>query len=124
MALARIWPGATRRPAELEAHAPAGDLPSRSGTGELLTGTGPDQIRWPTRLAERITYFAGAVGSHDFPPTDQMQAVYDRLHQRVEACAAEFAETVESGLTSTNRALDTEGMPGLVRVQGKEPGSR
>ena len=48
----------------------------------LITGTGQDRIRWPTQLAGRITYLAGAVASNDFPPTDQMQEVYDGLHER------------------------------------------
>ena len=90
----------------------------------LLTGTGQDRIRWPTQLAGRITYLAGAVASNDFPPTDQMREVYDRLHERVEGRAAEFAEIVGSGLTGVNSTLDAEGMPGIVRVEGKEPGSR
>ena len=90
----------------------------------LLTGTGQDRIRWPTQLAGRITYLAGAVASNDFPPTDQMREVYDRLHERVEGRAAEFAEIVGSGLTGVNSTLDAEGMPGIVRVEGKESGSR
>ena len=90
----------------------------------LLTGTGQDRIRWPTQLAGRITYLAGAVASNDFPPTDQMREVYDRLHERVEGRAAEFAEIVGSGLTGVNSTLDAEGMPGIVRVEGKEPGLR
>ena len=90
----------------------------------LVTGTGQDRIRWPTQLAGRITYLAGAVASNDFPPTDQMREVYDRLRERLEARTAEFADIVESGLTGVNATLDAEGMPGIVRVEGKEPGSR
>ena len=90
----------------------------------LLTGTGQDQIRWPTQLAGRIVYLAGVVATSDFRPTDQMREVHDRLHERVEARAAEFAEIVESDLTSVNGALDAAGMPGILRVEGKESGSR
>ena len=90
----------------------------------LVTGTGQDRIRWPTQLAGRITYLAGAVASNDFPPTDQMREVYDQLRERVEARTAEFTDIVESGLTGVNSTLDAEGMPGIVRVEGKEPGSR
>ena len=90
----------------------------------LLTGTGQDQIRWPTQLAGRIVYLAGVAASADFPPTDQMREVYDQLHEQVEIRAAEFAEIVESDLTSVNGALDAAGMPGLVRVEGKESGLR
>ena len=90
----------------------------------LLTGTGQDQIRWPTQLAGRIVYLAGAVASNDFPPTDQMREVYDRLHERLEARSAQFAEIVGSELTGVNRTLDAEGMPALVRVEANRPGAR
>ena len=120
---AGIWPGAGRHLRSRTPHCPCrrSSSPARDG---CLTGTGQDRIRWPTQLAGRIVYLAGAVASNDFPPTDQMREVYDRLHERVEGRAAEFAEIVGSGLTGVNSTLDAEGMPGIVRVEGKEPGSR
>ena len=90
----------------------------------LITGTGQDHLRWPTQLAGRILYLAGVVATSDFRPTDQMLEVYEGLHEQVEARAAEFAEIVESDLTGVNGALDAAGMPGVVRVEGKESGSR
>ncbi|MDE2882302.1 MAG: hypothetical protein OXP70_10635, partial [Acidobacteriota bacterium] len=90
----------------------------------LITGTGQDHLRWPTQLAGRILYLAGVVATSDFRPTDQMQEVYDQLHALVEARVAEFAEIVGSELTGVNSALDGAGMPGVVRVEGKESGSR
>ena len=88
----------------------------------LVSGTGQDQIRWPTQLAGKITYLAGAVASADFPPTDQMREVYEMLHAQVQERAAEFDEVVESGLTGVNTALESTGMPGIVRVEKAEPG--
>ena len=90
----------------------------------LITGTGQDHLRWPTQLAGRILYLAGVVATSDFRPTDQMQEVYDQLHEQVEARAREFAGIVGSELTGVNSALDAAGMPGVVRVEGKESGSR
>ena len=90
----------------------------------LITGTGQDHLRWPTQLAGRILYLAGVVATSDFRPTDQMLEVHERLHEQVEARAAEFAEIVESDLIGVNSALDAAGMPGVVRVEGKESGSR
>ena len=90
----------------------------------LITGTGQDHLRWPTQLAGRILYLAGVVATSDFRPTDQMQEVYDQLHELVEARVAEFAGIVESDLGSVNSALGAAGMPGVVRVEGKESGSR
>ena len=86
----------------------------------LITGTGQDHLRWPTQLAGRILYLAGVVATSDFRPTDQMLEVYEGLHEQVEARAAEFAGIVESDLTGVNSALDAAGMPGVVRVEGKE----
>ena len=90
----------------------------------LITGTGQDHLRWPTQLAGRILYLAGVVATSDFRPTDQMQEVYDQLHELVEARVAEFAEIVGSDLTGVNSALDAAEMPGVVRVEGKESSSR
>ena len=90
----------------------------------LITGTGQDHLRWPTQLAGRILYLAGVVATSDFRPTDQMQEVYEQLHELVEARVAEFAGIVGSELTGVNSALDAAGMPGVVRVEGKESGSR
>ena len=90
----------------------------------LITGTGQDHLRWPTQLAGRILYLAGVVATSDFRPTDQMQEVYEQLHELVEARVAEFREIVGSELTGVNSALDAAGMPAVVRVEGKESGSR
>ena len=90
----------------------------------LITGTGQDHLRWPTQLAGRILYLAGVVATSDFRPTDQMQEVYEQLHELVEARVAEFREIVGSELTGVNSALDAAGMPAVVRVEGKESGAR
>ena len=81
-----------------------------------LTGTGQDQIRWPTMLAGRITYLAGAVATADFPPTDQMREVHALLRERLAAVRADYDQITASQLPEANRALEAQGVPGLVRV--------
>ena len=74
--------GGARRPAD-----PGGELPSRPATVELLIETSRDQT---AQLAGRIAYVAGAVASHDFPPTDQMRVVHGILRERLAATQTEL----------------------------------
>ena len=83
------------------------------------TGTGQDQIRYPTMLAGRIAYLASVAGTADFPPNDSMREVHGVLRGRLAEAQAAFDEIVESGLVDLNRALEAEGVPGVVRVEGK-----
>jgi hypothetical protein len=48
-----------------------------------ITGTGQDNIRFPSMLASRIAYLASVVAVADFPPTDQAQEVHKILQQRL-----------------------------------------
>ena len=84
------------------------------------TGTGQDGVRWPNMLAGRIGYLAGAVASADFPPTDQMREVHAALQERLAAARQGLDEVLEDQLPEMNRALEGEGVPGVVRVPAKE----
>ena len=86
------------------------------------TGTGQDGVRWPNMLAGRIGYLAGAVASADFPPTDQMREVHAALQERLAAARQGLDEVLEDQLPEMNRALEGEGVPGVVRVPAKEGG--
>ena len=82
------------------------------------TGTGQDVIRWPSMLGQRLVYLAGAVASADFRPTDQMREVHAGLRERLAAITSDYGEITDSQLPEANRALEAEGVPGLVRVPG------
>ena len=86
------------------------------------TGTGQDVIRWPSMVGQRLVYLAGAVASADFRPTDQMREVHAALRERLAAIESDYREVTDSQLPEANRALEAEGVPGLVRVPG--PGER
>ncbi len=89
-----------------------------------LTGTGQDSVRWPTQLGGRIAYLAGAVASADFPPTDPMREVHEVLRGRLETARQDLQQVLENQLPEANRALEGQGVPGVVRVPGTEKGGR
>ena len=89
-----------------------------------LTGTGQDQIRWPTMLAGRINYLAGAVASADFAPTDQMREVHAILRERLAEVSADYRDITDSQLTEANQALEERGVPGLVLVPAESGGGQ
>lgn len=54
------------------------------------TGTGQDDVRFPSMLAERIAYLASVVESADFPPTDEDLQVYAILKNRLSSISNEL----------------------------------
>jgi len=61
-----------------------------------MTGHGQDGVRYPAKLASRISYLANAVSTADFPPTDQQREVHQLLQQRLEQYQQEW-EALQSG---------------------------
>ena len=78
-----------------------------------LTGTGQDRIRWPARLAGRISYLAGAVAVADFRPTDQHRGVHEVLKKRLVQAQQEL-RSVEGELAVFNESLDKIRLPQIV----------
>ena len=60
-----------------------------------ITGTGQDNIRFPSMLASRIAYLASVVAVSDFPPTDQAQEVHKVLQQRLANYSSELDELLK-----------------------------
>ena len=83
----------------------------------LLTGTGQDRVRWPAKVYGRLLYLAGAVGTADFPPTDQAVEVHAVLRERLENAAAEFEAVLESDLPALNDRLRAAGMPVIISAR-------
>jgi plasmid stabilization system protein ParE len=90
----------------------------RDVEGELiqlrLTGTGQDDVRWPSRLAGRIAWLADAVASNDFPPTDQAREVQKILEDRLQGVDQELRTTLAQRLAGFNQELERRGMSGVV----------
>ncbi|MGD8320354.1 MAG: sialidase, partial [Gemmatimonadota bacterium] len=79
-----------------------------------LTGTGQDDVRWPVRLAGRVSYLAGEVASNDFPPTDQARAVQEILEQSIDQVSRELDAAVTQSLQPFNQELARRGLGGIV----------
>jgi len=90
----------------------------RDVEGELiqlkLTGTGQDDVRWPARLAGRVSWLAGEVASNDFPPTDQAREVQGILEQRIEGVSQELETALAQNLPPFNQELARRGLGGVV----------
>lgn len=59
------------------------------------TGTGQDMIRLPGMLVEKLGYLSSAVGTADFKPADQHEAVFDQLHKEWDAVKKEWQQCLE-----------------------------
>lgn len=83
-----------------------------------LTDTGQDRVRWPTMLAGRITYLAGAVAVSDFPPTDQDREVQRILKERLATYQQELDALLNNEIAAFNTTLEGKGLPRVLT--GKE----
>ena len=77
------------------------------------TGTGQDQIRWPTMVSGRIGYLIRNVATYDFPPNDQQREVQDMLETRMRDTLVEVRRAVED-VRSLNETLAGQGVPQVL----------
>lgn len=77
------------------------------------TGTGQDGLRWPTRIAGRLSYLAGTVMTADFSPTDQMREVQAELVRQLAAQQQAF-EGLLPDIEAFNRMLTERGLAGIA----------
>ncbi len=70
-----------------------------------LKDTGTDGVRWPAMISGRLSYLQGAVGTADFPPTDQHAEVAQILSDQVDEVEARFREVTANQLAEFNRML-------------------
>ena len=77
------------------------------------TGTGQDQIRWPTMVSGRIGYLIRNVATYDFPPNDQQREVQDVLEMRMRDTLVEVRRAVED-VRSLNETLAGQGVPQVL----------
>ncbi len=78
------------------------------------TGTGQDQIRWPTMLSGRIGYLIRNVATYDFPPNDQQREVQDVLETKMRNALAEVRAVVDGEVASLNETLVSQGVPPVL----------
>ncbi|MFQ5689313.1 MAG: sialidase [Gemmatimonadota bacterium] len=81
---------------------------------QLRNTGGADGVRWPSRLVDRLAYLARAVGTADFPPTDQEREVRDLLHAQLSEARATLDALVESDVAALNAMLRERGIASIL----------
>lgn len=79
-----------------------------------ITGTGQDDVRYPARLAERMSYLASVVAVADFKPTDQHIEVHKILQDRKAAYSKELEELYEGELANFIKVLDEKSIGAII----------
>ncbi len=80
----------------------------------MHTGTGQDAVRYPAKIAGKITYLASTVPVADFPPADAHYEVYDLLKVSLTETLADFDQLKADQLTKLNQLLTTHNAGGLI----------
>ncbi len=80
------------------------------------TGTGQDNIRWPTMLQGRLAYLIRNVATYDFPPNDQQREVQGVLQERMRDVLTEVRAAIDGEVGSLNDTLESQGVPPVLVV--------
>jgi len=80
-----------------------------------FTGTGQDEVRYPVKLAERISYLASTVAIADFQPADPHREVYEVLRERLLKVQAEYEAFKERDLEAFQQLLSGSGIGLIMR---------
>ena len=114
--------------AVLEDRDDAEDLSESAGTLELslatieeeliqlqVTGTGQDQVRYPTKLIGKLNHLAQVTSVGDFRPTDQDAEVQVLLRNLLVNASADLEALIDSELADFNRTLRERGLDPVIR---------
>ncbi len=80
----------------------------------MVTGTGQDNIRFPSMLLERIDYLASVVAVSDFPPTDEHIEVYKILKDRLVIYGAELDTLINGKFKDFMKILNEKNIGAIV----------
>ena len=84
------------------------------------TGTGQDGVRYPAKLAEKLSRLSGGIGTADFRPTDQQEEVHVLLRETLMNVRADLDRVLEDELTALNRRLRERGLNPLISDGDRE----
>ncbi len=79
-----------------------------------VTGTGQDNVRWPSKLVERLGYLGQSTAIGDFPPTDPARAVHAVLQQELAEQQAALDELLRTQVEAFNRMMRERNVPQLI----------
>ncbi len=78
------------------------------------TGTGQDGVRYPAKVAERLSSLFGGIGTADFRPTDQQGDVHVLLREALMNARADLDRVFDEELAAFNRLLGERGLNPLI----------
>jgi len=78
------------------------------------TGRGQDDVRWPEKLAGKITYLADETESSDFAPTTQQVAVGEELKKQSDQFQQEYQELVAKEVAAFNAMLREKNVTNII----------
>jgi len=79
-----------------------------------ITGRGQDLIRYQAKLAEKLVYLIGDVGSSDNAPTQSQRDVGGVLRDRARNARAAFDRLMRGDVTRFNQLLRQKGLDGVI----------
>jgi photosystem II stability/assembly factor-like uncharacterized protein len=79
-----------------------------------LTGQGQDTVRWPPKLASKLSYLANGLSGADFPPTNQQREVHEGLRAQLATQRARLKAIIDGDLAAFNKQLRDKGVGNIV----------
>ncbi|MFI5256851.1 MAG: sialidase [Gemmatimonadales bacterium] len=79
-----------------------------------LTGEGQDNVRFASKLIEKLGYLSSEIASSDYRPTDQQEEVRQLLHGELHTHLAALDSLVATQLTAFNGMLRQRNVPAVV----------
>ena len=79
-----------------------------------LTGRGQDGVRWPIKLAGRVSYLANGIASSDFAPTTQQVQVHEMFKGEIRTLQGQLGQLIGRDLAQFNERLRQRNIQNIV----------
>jgi hypothetical protein len=79
-----------------------------------LTGEGQDNVRFASKLIEKLGYLSSEIASSDYRPTDQQEEVRHLLNGELRTHLAALDALVATQLTGFNEMLRQRNVPAVI----------
>lgn len=83
-----------------------------------VTGTGQDNVRWPSKIIERMGYLAISVDTGDFGPTDPVRQVHAVLQAELAEQQEALRVLLQTEVAEFNQMLRDRDLPRLISQDG------
>ena len=83
-----------------------------------MTGRGQDEVRWPARAAQQISYLAGGISASDYAPTSQQKEVQAIVTKDARSARAALDQLLDTELKAFNAILLAKGLR-VITVEPK-----